>query len=138
VFVDVFKNQQKSQLMSSEDTSLRRSYEDLLKQGNMNQNNIQYWLEQLQQLVLDKGLPMETENERKVLIGEKSRYNGESGGGCSLRGRIWKAFLRIRIIDANYYINLIDKGPSEKTSEIDNDVFRTFASDQVSHRNILT
>eukprot|EP00767_Chilomastix_cuspidata_P003080 gnl/Chilomastix_cuspidata/3200.p1 GENE.gnl/Chilomastix_cuspidata/3200~~gnl/Chilomastix_cuspidata/3200.p1 ORF type:complete len:345 (-),score=160.20 gnl/Chilomastix_cuspidata/3200:962-1996(-) len=50
---------------------------------------------------------------------------------CSLRGKVWKALLRIPEIDASEYFGLVAKGPSTLDGKIRQDTFRTFDSNQL-------
>ncbi|KAL0478708.1 cell cycle arrest protein BUB2 [Acrasis kona] len=131
--------------------NVRQKFEDLLGQvKDSNQNSINQSLEQLRLIVMLDGIPEETEEERRGLIDTSNTYRKKGLERisdsdrrklreattnrtllCSLRGRLWKIFLRIKVVDVNYYFNLVEKGPSEKAEAeaINNDVFRTFSSD---------
>lgn len=80
------------------------------------------WRE-LKRLVIVYGLP------RDESITKPAPASDEAGDadtdGCSLRGRIWKAFLGVPMtIDGNEYTQLIERGASHYDSDIRNDTFR--------------
>lgn len=51
----------------------------------------------------------------------------DNKGGCPLRGRIWKALIRLGVVDVQHYLDLVQsKLPSESIPDIVIDVGRTF------------
>jgi len=67
------------------------------------------------------GLPDQTDEEL-----EATRNNCK----CSLRGIIWKLFLRVKDINAPHYIALVSKGPAHSYDKIHRDLARTFKHDE--------
>lgn len=74
----------------------------------------------LRALILDKGLPEETAEERRAF---------REDGRCTLRGLVWKILLGIGKLDAESYIQLVERGPSDCSDKISGDTYRTFKSD---------
>ncbi|GIQ89161.1 hypothetical protein KIPB_011567 [Kipferlia bialata] len=74
----------------------------------------------LRTVVLQYGIPDEVamQSEQKVAV-------------CSLRGRLWKAFLGVGHMDPERYLKLVAKGPSAQFDKIGQDTFRTFANNRV-------
>ncbi len=60
----------------------------------------------------------------------------DSSRRCLLRGKIWKALLGVRRLSADYYANLIQKGPSPQFEKIQNDIHRTFKNDSKYHQQV--
>ncbi len=100
---------------------LRNKYERLLQGGSLAKSEVENILETIRKLILEQGLPVEEQAEANLLR--------DNIGGCSLRGRIWKALLRIKNIDARFYISCIEQGASEKQEKIIQDVYRTLPKD---------
>jgi len=101
------------------DMELRQRYEALLSYGNSHPQDLDQSLQELRKMILLEGLPPETEDEQ-------TRYEIEG----TLRGRIWKILLRVRQLDANKYIELVEKGSASFYQKIRNDTFRTFRTNQ--------
>ena len=78
---------------------------------------------EMRNIVLANGLPNETPAERNSIIKDQ--------GGCSLRGRIWKAFFRIDKLSADMYLKLLNAGPSTEYSKICLDMGRVFPTSKV-------
>jgi len=95
---------------------LRKKYELLLNEGNHQPQNLDKNLYELRKLILLEGLPLETEEEQRLT----------SKSMCTLRGKIWKILLRVPSVDANKYIQYVQKGPCKQYQKIRNDTFRTF------------
>jgi hypothetical protein len=108
---------------------LIKRYEALLAEGQSKPNQITDIANELRQLVLIHGLPQETTNEKKIM----SHHVNVKGFRSTLRGRIWKAFLRVDVVDSNFYMHLVEKGPESAITygNILSDTGRTFKSDQV-------
>lgn len=111
------------------ETELRHKYENLLSEGNANPQRIHECIEQIRELILIEGLPAETEREKEIMKGSRATV-GETG---TLRGRIWKALLRIDVVDVNYYLDLVERGPDDSKiyEKITLDTPRTFKNDTV-------
>lgn len=103
---------------SAHEAALRQRYLQLLQ----NPGDLSQARKKLQQLILDRGLPDETEEERK-------RF--ENHGECTLRGLVWKVLLGVGQLDAEAYIRLVERGPSDLSDKISGDTYRTFKSDDV-------
>lgn len=106
--------------MSEKRALLRPKYEHLLAQPWQGRGalEVRQRLNHLRRLILLDGLPAMTTEERTVQ------------GNLSLRGRIWTLLLLVKGTSAADYITLINQGPSAVHDKIDNDAFRTFASDK--------
>jgi cell cycle arrest protein BUB2 len=95
---------------------LRERFEQVLQaRGSSGGANIDV----LRQLVLEEGLPPESEFERTTCATK-----------CTLRGRVWKVLLGLTKVDAAEYISIISRGPSKHEEKIDNDLHRTLASNK--------
>lgn len=103
---------------STHDKKLRELYEELIRQGNEEPNKLEMNLYQIRRLILLEGLPPESKEEHDLADVE-----------CSLRGKIWKILLRVKKLEADRYIELIEKGCSTHYQKIRNDTFRTFKND---------
>jgi len=101
------------------DMELRQRYEALISHGNVHPENLDKNLNELRKMILLEGLPPETEEEQR-------KYDSEG----TLRGRIWKILLRTRYLDANKYIELVEKGSASLYQKIRHDTFRTFKTNQ--------
>lgn len=101
---------------------MRQKYEEMIEYGNQHPESLDQNLLLLRKLILLEGLPNETEEEKR-----------NSGKECSLRGRIWKILLRVKNIDANNYISLVEKGSAQNKlyQKIRNDTFRTFKTNRI-------
>ena len=79
-----------------------------------------------------------TELQRRVLkygfTEEEAADSSCSGGGCSVRGKVWKIFLGLGALDAATYLDLVRRGCSPSYDLIVTDVKRTFKSDPVFRR----
>lgn len=87
--------------------------------GNQHPSQLDKNLYELRKLILLEGLPQETEHERET-------YDTEG----TLRGRIWKILLRVKKVDAQQYIELVEKRSSHLYQKIRNDTFRTFKTNR--------
>jgi len=94
--------------------TLRQEYETLLDEGAADKSKIDENLSRLRELVLLKGFPPETQEERRRL-----------DDAITLRGRVWKILLRVRKTHPNKYEELINKGPSPCDDVIVLDASRT-------------
>ncbi|GMF07472.1 unnamed protein product [Ambrosiozyma monospora] len=57
-------------------------------------------------------------------------------GSCHYRVYIWSILLRAEPIEANYYLQLVQKGKSKSFDKIHNDAFRTFKKDEMFSRTV--
>jgi len=96
---------------------LRFKYEYIIKQGNKRPHNIQDSYALLRKKILLEGIPDQTDEEL-----EATRNNSK----CSLRGTIWKLFLRVKDINVQLYTAQVSKGPSRAYDKIHHDLDRTF------------
>jgi cell cycle arrest protein BUB2 len=94
---------------------LREQYEQIITEGNKDPQNLTNYLKKLRTLILMKGIPPETKEEG---------LNVEHK--CSLRGRIWQILLRVPQYDANEYLELVKKGPSDIHEKFLKDGYRSF------------
>ncbi|KUF86733.1 hypothetical protein AM588_10002449 [Phytophthora nicotianae] len=79
------------------------------------------WRE-LKRLVIVHGLPRDE--------GFATDIEGSNASLCSLRGRVWKAFLGVENdVDMTKYAALVGRGASHYDGDIRNDTFRTFRGD---------
>jgi len=101
------------------DMELRQRYEVLISHGSSHPKNLDKNLNEWRKMILLEGLPPETEEEQR-------KYETEG----TLRGRIWKILLRVRQLDANKYIDLVELGSASFYQKIRNDTFRTFKTNQ--------
>ncbi|EAL72986.1 RabGAP/TBC domain-containing protein [Dictyostelium discoideum AX4] len=108
--------------LSPHNNSLRKKYLDLIDYGNKNPLTVDPNLYQLRKTILLEGLPPETEEE----IEDRTKQDGSK---CSLRGMIWKILLGVDKIQPDKYIELIEKGPSNRYQKIRKDIGRTFNRD---------
>ncbi|KAH3665879.1 hypothetical protein OGAPHI_004068 [Ogataea philodendri] len=76
-------------------------------------------LNQLRYTILCEGLPKE-------------------GGLCPYRTYVWSILLRVEPLDIDYYSKLVDQGPSDAFSKIQNDAFRTFQKDEEFNKKVST
>ncbi|CAI5727289.1 unnamed protein product [Peronospora effusa] len=98
-------------------TPLRQQYDALLADDSIT-SDYERWRE-LKRLVIVKGLPRD----------EDSTPDANSSL-CSLRGRVWKAFLGVENdVDMTKYAALVGRGASHYDGDIRNDTFRTFRGD---------
>lgn len=90
------------------------------------------WRE-LKRLVIVYGLPRDESITKLAPVTSDADDKDTENGGlqavnedeCSLRGRIWKAFLGVPMtIDSSEYMQLIERGASHYDSDIRNDTFR--------------
>ncbi|KAE9137993.1 hypothetical protein PF010_g1103 [Phytophthora fragariae] len=100
---------------TSSDTALRQQYDALLDGGDTPiTSDYERWRE-LKRLVIVHGLP---------------RDEGSTPSLCTLRGRVWKAFLGVESdVDMTKYSALVGRGASHYDGDIRNDTFRTFRGD---------
>jgi cell cycle arrest protein BUB2 len=56
----------------------------------------------------------------------------------TLRGSVWKILLGVFRLDAMEYISLVKKGTSSAGEKIQNDVFRTLATDKLFCETVTT
>ncbi|RAW41063.1 hypothetical protein PC110_g2766 [Phytophthora cactorum] len=103
------------------DVQLRQQYDALLA-GDSITADYERWRE-LKRLVIVHGLP------RDEGVGtDVEAYSNASL--CSLRGRVWKAFLGVESnVDMTKYAALVGRGASHYDGDIRNDTFRTFRGD---------
>lgn len=78
-------------------------------------------LKALRQQVLLSGLPSTSASEREAL---------RTRSCTTMRGKLWKVLLGAPDIQCQEYLDLVKQGPSRSHSKIEDDVFRTFASDE--------
>uniref|UniRef100_A0A6B2LAQ1 Rab-GAP TBC domain-containing protein n=1 Tax=Arcella intermedia TaxID=1963864 RepID=A0A6B2LAQ1_9EUKA len=104
---------------------MRIEFDNLLLEGARNPQNIDQNLKRLRELVVLKGLPQETPEER-------DRGDHE----ITLRGKIWKILLRVRKIDSQKYIEYVNKGPSLHDSIICLDAKRTLQNEPDFRRRV--
>ncbi|OWZ06022.1 hypothetical protein PHMEG_00021780, partial [Phytophthora megakarya] len=99
------------------DTVLRQQYDTLLA-GDSITADYERWRE-LKRLVIVHGLPRD------------EGFGTDSNASlCSLRGRVWKAFLGVENdVDMTKYAALVGRGASHYDGDIRNDTFRTFRGD---------
>jgi len=102
-------------LFMDDATLLRTEYQRLIEEGNKSPKDIDKNLKKLRTLVLMKGLPPETEDEKKNIETK-----------CSLRGRVWQILLRVPPYSAKDYIDLVQKGPSDVHDDFLKDGYRSF------------
>ena len=74
---------------------------------------------ELRRIVATKGLPKRCLDEREGRVGDPT-------DPVNLRALVWKVLLGSVHIDANHYLELINKGPCWKEYGIRQDTFRTF------------
>ncbi|CAH0479065.1 unnamed protein product [Peronospora belbahrii] len=99
-------------------TRLREQYDALLADDSIT-SDYERWRE-LKRLVIVNGLP------RDEIISS----DDTNSSLCSLRGRVWKAFLGVeKDVDMTKYAALVDRGASHYDGDIRNDTFRTFRGD---------
>ncbi|GAM25021.1 hypothetical protein SAMD00019534_081960, partial [Acytostelium subglobosum LB1] len=110
-----------STLTPTHNQLLRKKYLDLIEYGNQHPQTTQQNLYQLRKTILLEGLPDDTEEEKE------DRRKGSPK--CSLRGLIWKILLGVKDCDAEKYIELVKRGPSEQYEKIRKDTSRTFKGD---------
>lgn len=91
--------------------------------SSSDQNRVERLLLKLRELILTRGLPSETAQERNALISPNMSY-------CTLRGKIWKALLRVPEISAQHYIDTLRNGPTPQYNTIYKDVERTFTTNK--------
>jgi len=108
-------------MKESQSSLLRKKYLELIEYGNTHPETVHQNLYQLRKTILLEGLPPETEDE--------IANRGKDGSKCSLRGLVWKILLGIDNVDAERYIELIKKGPSNRYQKIRKDISRTFMRD---------
>ncbi|KAF2069572.1 hypothetical protein CYY_009113 [Polysphondylium violaceum] len=108
-------------MKESQSSLLRKKYLELIEYGNTHPETIHQNLYQLRKTILLEGLPPETDDE--------VTNRGKDGTKCSLRGLVWKILLGIDTVDAEKYIELIKKGPSNRYQKIRKDISRTFMRD---------
>jgi len=94
--------------------TLRQEYETLLEEGSSDPSKIDENLSKLRELVLIKGFPPETQEERRRL-----------DDSITLRGRVWKILLRVRKTYPEKYEEFVNKGPSPCDDNILLDASRT-------------
>jgi cell cycle arrest protein BUB2 len=90
-------------------------YMKLLSSKSQTDTQLRQSLKQLRFLILKHGIPS---------------HQTKHG---SLRGSIWKILLSTYKMDAVDYIHLVQKGPHELAEKIQNDTFRTLATDPDFH-----
>jgi len=110
--------------------SLRESYDELLEKGRKARDSIDTHLYELRKLALVYGLPDETPSE-SANVTEK----------CTLRAKVWKILLRVKSLDAQQYIEYVQKGPfggasSETYQQIRRDTGRTHVRDVEFQRRV--
>ncbi|KUG00834.1 hypothetical protein AM587_10012073 [Phytophthora nicotianae] len=102
------------------DEQLRQQYDALLA-GDPITADYERWRE-LKRLVIVHGLPRDE--------GFATDIEGSNASLCSLRGRVWKAFLGVENdVDMTKYAALVGRGASHYDGDIRNDTFRTFRGD---------
>lgn len=105
---------------------LRDQYEQLLKPKKSTKGDVQDRYEKLRRLVVLKGIPPESIRERMT---HKSL--------CSLRGRIWKMLLGVRVVDASQYIRYVSiRPPVEMQNKIEKDIERTLKKNIDYHQRV--
>ncbi|KAF4040703.1 Rab-GTPase-TBC domain [Phytophthora infestans] len=105
---------------ASADAQLRQQYDALLA-GDSITADYERWRE-LKRLVIVHGLPRDE--------GFVTDVEGSNVSLCSLRGRVWKAFLGVENdVDMTKYAALVGRGASHYDGDIRNDTFRTFRGD---------
>jgi len=97
---------------------LRQEYETLLATGATEPEKIDENLNKLRELILLKGFPQETLEEKR-----------RPDDAITLRGRIWKILLRVRKMNPEKYENLVSKGPSGCDDTIVLDATRTLSNE---------
>ncbi|KAF1784624.1 Rab-GTPase-TBC domain [Phytophthora cactorum] len=103
------------------DVQLRQQYDALLA-GDSITADYERWRE-LKRLVIVHGLP------RDEGVGTDVEASSNASL-CSLRGRVWKAFLGVESnVDMTKYAALVGRGASHYDGDIRNDTFRTFRGD---------
>ena len=89
-----------------------QEFTTLIETKNYNDGDLRSTLKKLRLLIYKHGIP-----------------NVQTRHG-SLRSCIWKVLLNVYRIDSIEYISLLSKGPCPVYEKIDNDVFRTLATDK--------
>lgn len=102
---------------------LRKRFHRVIAKGARKEANVAHCLYDLRKLILVEGLPDELPREHQ-----------EFGKKSGLRARVWKILLRVDKLDAERYIQLVEKGAykgrkSRVYRDIRADTKRTFASD---------
>ncbi|KAL9642969.1 hypothetical protein ABK040_010661 [Willaertia magna] len=106
--------------VNGENELLKDRYNIILKQATVSDPS--RCINRLRELIVLKGIPLDSfeQQERIVLSTEPI--------SCSLRGKIWKAFLRIKHIDGEHYIHLVEKGShAEEYGGLMKDIDRTLS-----------
>jgi cell cycle arrest protein BUB2 len=104
---------------------LRDQYEQLLRPKRHNETTRTRY-EKLRRLVVLKGIPPESSRERST---HKSL--------CSLRGRIWKMLLGVRVVDAQQYVRYVHlRAPVAMQAKIEKDILRTFKNNHDYHQRV--
>jgi cell cycle arrest protein BUB2 len=104
---------------SSGGEGLRQEYETLLSTGAGEPEKIDENLNKLRELVLLKGFPQETNEEKR-----------RADDAITLRGRVWKILLRVRKMNPSKYEELVSLGPSGCDDTIVLDATRTLSNEQ--------
>jgi hypothetical protein len=89
-------------------------YNNMIEKCYIDIDRIEENLNELRTYILINGLPSETMVLNYLIKEEKKEMKEKNSNGCTLRGKIWKLFLRINEIDSKFYLDLIEKGPSGK------------------------
>jgi len=100
---------------------LRFKYEHIIKQGNKRSHHTENNYASLRRKILLEGLPDQTDEELEAT---------KNSSKCSLRGLIWKIFLRVKDINTPLYLSLVSKGPAVAYEKIMQDLDRTFKHDE--------
>jgi cell cycle arrest protein BUB2 len=94
----------------------QQGFEQLLTSKNHSDRELRESLRVLRRMILVYGLP-----ESRTLLDSKI---------ATLRGKIWKVLLGVYKVSALEYIKIVEKGPCEVMDKIQNDTFRTCATDK--------